>query len=54
MLELMFCATLTVLPDFLYRRFAQGKRIGREITLLLGLVRAALRHHDLPDDDDHA
>lgn len=32
MLELLFCATLTVLPDFLYRRFAQGKRIGREIT----------------------
>jgi multidrug resistance efflux pump len=33
MLELLFCATLTVLPDYLYRRFAQGKRIGREITL---------------------
>ena len=24
---------LTILPDFLFRRFAQGKRIGREITL---------------------
>jgi multidrug resistance efflux pump len=33
MLELMFCATLTILPDFLYRRFVQGKRLGREITL---------------------
>jgi multidrug resistance efflux pump len=33
MLELMFCATLTILPDLLYRRFAQGKRLGREITL---------------------
>jgi len=33
MLELLFCATLTVLPDFLYRRYAQGKRLGREITL---------------------
>ena len=33
MLELLFCATLTVLPDFLYRRFGQGKRLGREITL---------------------
>jgi multidrug resistance efflux pump len=33
MLELMFCATLTVLPDFLYRRFVQGKRLGHEITL---------------------
>ena len=33
MLELLLCATLTVLPDFLYRRFVQGKRLGREITL---------------------
>jgi multidrug resistance efflux pump len=32
-LELMLCSALTVLPDFLYRRFVQGKRIGREITL---------------------
>ena len=33
MLELMLCSALTVLPDFLFRRFVQGKRIGREITL---------------------
>lgn len=33
MLELLFCGMFTVLPDFLYRRFAQGKRIGHEITL---------------------
>ncbi len=33
MLEFMLCSSLTILPDFLYRRFAQGKRIGREITL---------------------
>jgi len=32
MLELLFCSMLTILPDFLYRRFAQGKRLGREIT----------------------
>jgi multidrug resistance efflux pump len=32
-LELLLCSSLTILPDFLYRRFAQGKRIGREITL---------------------
>ena len=32
MLELMFCATFTILPDYLYRRYAQGKRFGREIT----------------------
>jgi multidrug resistance efflux pump len=33
MLELLLCSSVTVLPDFLYRRFVQGKRIGREITL---------------------
>jgi multidrug resistance efflux pump len=33
MLELMMCATLTLLPDYLIRRYAQGKRIGHEITL---------------------
>ena len=32
MLELMFCSLLTVFPDYLFRRFAQGKRWGREIT----------------------
>jgi multidrug resistance efflux pump len=33
MLELLLCSAVTILPDFLYRRFAQGTRIGREITL---------------------
>lgn len=33
MFELLFCSILTVLPDYLYRRYAQGKRLGREITL---------------------
>ena len=33
MLELLLCSAVTVLPDFLYRRFGQGKRLGREITL---------------------
>ncbi len=33
MLELMLCSMLTILPDYLYRRFAQGKRFGKEITL---------------------
>jgi len=32
MFELMFCATLTILPDYLYRRYVQGKRFGKEIT----------------------
>jgi len=33
MFELIFCSLLTILPDFLIRRYVQGKRIGREITL---------------------
>src|SRR6201988_2946317 len=33
MLDLMFCSLLTVFPDYLYRRFVQGKRFGKEITL---------------------
>lgn len=33
MLELLFCSLLTILPDYLYRRYGQGKRIGKEITL---------------------
>src|SRR5689334_24945026 len=32
MLELMFCSLLTIVPDYLYRRFVQGKRFGKEIT----------------------
>jgi multidrug resistance efflux pump len=33
MLEVLLCSMLTVLPDYLFRRFVQGKRIGKEITL---------------------
>ena len=33
MLELTLCSMLTILPDYLFRRFAQGKRFGHEITL---------------------
>src|ERR671912_1448277 len=33
MLELLLCSLLTILPDYLVRRYAQGKRIGKEITL---------------------
>ena len=33
MFELLLCSMLTVLPDYLFRRYAQGKRIGRDITL---------------------
>ena len=33
MLEIILCSLVTVLPDYLYRRYRQGKRIGQEITL---------------------
>jgi multidrug resistance efflux pump len=33
MLELLLCSMLTILPDYLYRRYGQGKRFGYEITL---------------------
>ena len=32
MLELLICSLATILPDYLYRRYAQGKRFGKEIT----------------------
>ena len=33
MLELLLCSLLTIFPDYLYRRYAQGKRLGTDITL---------------------
>ncbi|KQS84479.1 MULTISPECIES: HlyD family secretion protein [unclassified Rhizobium] len=33
MLELILCSMLTVFPDYLFRRYGQGKRIGVDITL---------------------
>jgi hypothetical protein len=32
MLELFLCSLVTLLPDYLYRRYVQGKRLGKEIT----------------------
>jgi multidrug resistance efflux pump len=32
MLELLLCSVVTILPDYLYRRYGQGKRLGKEIT----------------------
>jgi multidrug resistance efflux pump len=32
-LELMLCSMLTLLPDYLFRRYVQGRRIGHEITI---------------------
>ncbi len=31
MLELLLCSLLTIFPDYLYRRYGQGKRLGKEI-----------------------
>src|SRR4029078_13218261 len=33
MIELFLCSVFTILPDFLYRRYGQGKKIGTDITL---------------------
>ena len=33
MLEIILCSLVTILPDYLYRRYRQGKRFGHEITL---------------------
>src|SRR3546814_679252 len=33
MLELILCSMITVFPDYLFRRYVQGKRIGRELTM---------------------
>jgi multidrug resistance efflux pump len=33
MLEILLCSLFTIVPDYLYRRYVQGKRIGHEITL---------------------
>src|SRR5262249_7966155 len=32
MLELLLCSLLTIVPDYLFRRYGQGKRLGKEIT----------------------
>ena len=32
MLELLLCSMVTILPDYLLRRYGQGKRLGKEIT----------------------
>ncbi|MDX0116014.1 biotin/lipoyl-binding protein [Sinorhizobium meliloti] len=33
MLEFLICSMLTILPDFLFRRYVQGKKIGQHINL---------------------
>src|SRR6478735_875395 len=33
MLEIILCSLVTIVPDYLYRRYGQNKRIGKEITI---------------------
>jgi multidrug resistance efflux pump len=33
MLELLLCSLFTIVPDYLYRRYWQGKRLGQDITI---------------------
>ncbi|QPM90299.1 HlyD family secretion protein [Pseudooceanicola algae] len=33
MLEALICSLVSLLPDYLYRRYAQGKRLGKEINI---------------------
>lgn len=32
MLEVLLCSLVTILPDYLFRRYVQGRRLGKEIT----------------------
>jgi hypothetical protein len=32
MFELIICSLVTIIPDYLYRRYVQNKRFGKEIT----------------------
>ena len=34
MFELMLCSLFTLVPDYMYRRYVQGKRLGKEIKVL--------------------
>ncbi len=45
MLELLLCSLLTIFPDYLYRRYRQGKRLGHEITFFLALITVIFYFH---------
>ena len=49
MLELLLCSLLTIVPDYLYRRYRAGQAVRQGDHALLGVVRAALGDHRLPD-----
>ena len=44
MLELLLCSLLTVVPDYLYRRFVQGKRLGE---IICGFRRSPSGHSEM-------
>ena len=48
MLGVSLCLLLTVLPDYLYRRYVQGKRFGKEITLYSVWYELRYWHNNLP------
>ena len=49
MLELLLCSLLTIFPDYLFRRYVQGKRFGKEITFYSVWFELQMGDHGLPD-----
>jgi len=54
MLELLLCSSLTILPDYLYRRYRQGKRFGHEITFFSVWFELRFGNRYLSDADGRA
>ena len=51
MLELLLCSMLTIVPDYLYRRYVQGKRLGKEITFYSVWFELQVGNHELLNSD---
>ena len=49
MLEILLCSLVTIVPDYLYRRYVQGQADRQGDHPLLRVVRAAVGDHRLPD-----
>ena len=54
MLELILCSMVTILPDYLFRRYVQGRRFGHEITLYSVWFELRWGIIALPDSDSAA
>ena len=50
MLELILCSLITVLPDYLYRRYREGKRWGDQITFFTMWYDCLLYTSDAADE----